>query len=148
MNQVHGSAVQIGRFGVLLRGESGSGKSDLTLRLIRRGALLISDDRVDVVARAGKVWAKAPDAIAGKIEVRGLGVIVFEYASESPLHLVIDLVSPFDEAAMIERMPLRETVSIEGVDLPRYMLAPFESSAPDKVEVMLEVVTNRIELLE
>ena len=72
--QVHGTCIAIDGAGVLLRGPSGCGKSDLALRLIDGGAVLVADDRVSLEARAGDLVASAPDALAGLLEVRGVGI--------------------------------------------------------------------------
>ena len=86
---VHGSAVAIGSLGVLIVGPSGSGKSDLALRLIDRGAKLISDDILYIESADGvPILAYAP-SIAGKIEVRGIGICSMEYDVSAPLRLVV-----------------------------------------------------------
>src|SRR5437763_620964 len=82
---VRGTSIAIGGRGVLLRGESGSGKSDLALRLIDRGAVLVSDDYTQVRAEHGRRIASAPGAIAGKSEVRGVGIATFPAEMDVPL---------------------------------------------------------------
>ncbi len=72
--QVHASAVTIGDSGVLLRGPSGSGKSDLALRLIDGGARLVADDRVDIYQTRDGLMMAPPESLAGLLEVRGLGI--------------------------------------------------------------------------
>jgi HPr kinase/phosphorylase len=72
---IHASCVAIGGRGVLLLGPSGSGKSDLALRLIDQGAKLVADDRTILFAKNGALYAKAPASIKGLIEIRGLGII-------------------------------------------------------------------------
>ncbi|MFL2668675.1 MAG: HPr kinase/phosphorylase, partial [Alphaproteobacteria bacterium] len=64
---VHASCVSMNEIGILLRGPSGSGKSDLTLRLIGDGAMLVADDQVQLTDVAGSLMAKAPDMLAGKL---------------------------------------------------------------------------------
>ena len=75
MVQVHGTCVAIDGCAVLLRGPSGSGKSDLALRLIDGGARLVADDRAEISLRQRRLVVNAPPEIAGLIEVRGLGVL-------------------------------------------------------------------------
>lgn len=125
---LHGTCVAIEGYGVLLRGVSGSGKSDLALRLIDQytDAILVADDRVDIIARDGALYASAPANIAGKMEVRGLGIVPVEFQAEARLRLLADMVSP----AQVQRMPDPEFEEVSGVLLPRIRLAPFSPSAP------------------
>lgn len=125
---LHGTCVAIEGYGVLLRGVSGSGKSDLALRLIDQytDAILVADDRVDIIARDGALYASAPANIAGKMEVRGLGIVPVEFSPQARLRLLADLVNP----AQVQRMPDPEFEEVSGVLLPRIRLAPFSPSAP------------------
>ena len=129
--RVHGTAVAIGGRGVLILGASGSGKSDLALRLIDRGARLIADDQVELVPRGGRLHACAPATIHGKIEVRGIGIVDIE-AAAAPIALVVDI----DRAP--DRLPEAETIELHDVRLPLVALAPFAASAPIKVELALK----------
>lgn len=131
---VHASCVAIAGRGVLLGGPSGAGKSDLALRLVDRGATLVADDYSLCSARDGMLWATAPDRIAGRIEVRGVGIVAIRHQDESPVVLYLDL------AGELSRMPEPATHRIAGIDLPAYALAPFEASAPIKVERLLAAV--------
>src|SRR5690242_15181364 len=97
----HGTCVEIGGVGVLLRGPPGSGKSDLALRLIDRGARLVADDQTELRREGAAVLASAPPSIAGRIEVRGVGILELPQAPSVALGLVVDLVP----AADIERLP-------------------------------------------
>lgn len=117
--------------GVLLRGAPGAGKSDLALRLIDDGARLVADDQTLIRNADGTLFARAPDTIAGKIEVRGLGIVALPYLESVALTLVCDLVA----GDAVERHPGPETADIEGVGLPRLALAPFEASAPAKLRL-------------
>ncbi len=131
---VHATSVAIGGRGVLLYGPSGAGKSDLALRLIDRGAKLISDDYTIVQSIGGQLSASAPATIAGMMEVRGLGVVDMPHIGEAPLALIIDL------AQHIDRMPGDpEEWLVAGAPLPVVRLSPFEASAPIKVELALKV---------
>ena len=132
---VHATSVAIAGRGILLCGASGAGKSDLALRLIDRGAMLISDDYTIVERNGGQLTASAPATIAGKMEVRGLGVVDMPFASEAPLALVVDL------AQHVDRMPGDpDEWIIAGAPLPVIKLSPFEASAPIKVELALNAV--------
>lgn len=133
MEQVHATCIDIDGKGVLLRGPSGSGKSDLALRLIDGGARLVADDRTDLTLRDDSVIATAPDATAGKMEIRGLAIVTVDFLTETPLVLVADLVGPAD----IERLPEPATMKLLGQSLALVHLAPFEASAPAKLRAAL-----------
>jgi hypothetical protein len=77
--------------GVLLLGPSGAGKSDLALRLIDSGARLVADDRCEIFVRAGKLCARAPQAIAGLIEIRGIGIIAMPHAKSAVVAMAVKL---------------------------------------------------------
>jgi serine kinase of HPr protein (carbohydrate metabolism regulator) len=130
---LHASCVAIDGRGVLLTGVPGSGKSDLALRLIDRGATLVADDGVAVMARDGRLHARCGPNIEGQLEVRGVGILAFPALDEVPLALVIALDQP------VQRMPdeLLPVRVIEGLTLPLIALDPFEASAPVKVEKAL-----------
>ncbi|MBO6782655.1 MAG: HPr kinase/phosphatase C-terminal domain-containing protein [Alphaproteobacteria bacterium] len=144
MERVHATcvALAVGEdwCGVLLRGPSGSGKSDLALRLIDAGARLVSDDQTELTASSGEVVARAPESLAGRLEVRGVGILAFEYLAEAPVGLVCDLCAPSD----VPRLPEAQTVWIAGSELPRLWLAPFESSAVAKVRLGLDTARRGI----
>jgi len=129
---LHASCVVKDGRAVLIGGRSGSGKSDLALRLIDRGAQLVSDDYTIVKRVSGRLVATAPANIAGKLEVRGIGIVPMDVASEAPVCLLVDL----DRGA--ERMAGgEEAVVIAGVRLPTLGLNGLEASAPMKVEMAL-----------
>ena len=123
---VHATAVAIAGKGVLLLGPPGSGKSDLALRLIDRGAILIGDDRVHV-AEDGTLHP-AP-ALAGLIEVRGLGILPTPHVGAVPACLAVEL------GKAPQRMPEPAVRRVGGLSLPMIAVAPFEASAPLKVEL-------------
>src|SRR6185503_6471150 len=105
MVQVHATCVALDGKAVLLRGPSGSGKSDLALRLIDGGARLVADDRVDLEREGSRILASAPPAIAGVIEARGLGLLRVGCVGRTPLSLVVDLVP----AESVERLPEKDS---------------------------------------
>ena len=133
MTQAYGTTVAIGKRAVLLRGPSGSGKSDLALRMIDAGALLVADDRTELCLDNGQIWATAPNTIAGKLEVRGLGIVDVPYFERVALKLVADLV-PRDQ---IERMPERAATTLLDQELPLIRLCAFEVSATAKLRLAL-----------
>lgn len=139
MIRLHGTAIAVARDGVLLRGPSGSGKSDLALRLIDDGAKLISDDQTELRCVDGTVAMTAPATIAGRMEVRGVGIVRVPWQASAPLRLVVDL-SP---AAAIERLPEPAFCRFFDRAVPLLALAPFEASAPAKLRAALRALTMR-----
>jgi serine kinase of HPr protein (carbohydrate metabolism regulator) len=134
---IHATAVAIDTVGgpraVLLRGPSGSGKSDLGLRLIDAGARLVADDQSEVHRRGNELMVRAPASIAGLIEVRGIGIVRVEALPEAPLVLLADLVP----RESIERLPIRGTERLLDIELPRIAVAGFEASAAAKLALTL-----------
>lgn len=126
---VHGTCVDLDGRGILLRGPSGSGKSDLALRLIDSGARLVADDQVELRRDGRQVLARSPMAIAGRIEIRGLGIVPLPHVETAPLRAVVDLVAP----QAVERMPEPRMVTLLDIELPAVSLAPFEASAVAKL---------------
>ncbi len=121
---------------VLLRGPSGAGKSDLALRAIDAGGRLVADDQTRIERRGRTLQASAPAALAGLMEVRGIGIVKLgrsQLLARAPLALLVDLVP----AEQIERMPDAATEALSGLDLPVLQLAPFEASALAKLHIAL-----------
>lgn len=143
---IHGSCVSIGGAGVLLLGKPGSGKSDLVLRLLDhqgsgisdnvRGAQLVADDQVNVTLEDGMLLASAPEALAGKLEIRGLGIVPVPAVRQAALKLAVRLTP----AADIERMPDLEKslMDILGVRLPLILIDPEKASAPARIRAVLD----------
>jgi serine kinase of HPr protein (carbohydrate metabolism regulator) len=129
MVTIHGTSVLVAGAGVLLRGASGAGKSDLALRLIEGGAVLIADDRVELRMDQGRLMAGAPAVLAGLMEARGVGILRLPHVPVAALHLVVDLVAP----TAVERLPEPAWAELLGARLPRLALAPFEASTPAKI---------------
>lgn len=137
---VHATAVALGGAGVLLRGPSGSGKSDLALRLIDGGGRLIADDQTMLSRDGAAIRMTAPATIAGRLEVRGLGIVTVPTAPAAALTLVVDLA----DAAMIDRMPQPARCRILGLAVPLLTLAPFEASAAAKLRVAVVAAADGI----
>ena len=130
---VHASTVAIGGRAVLLTGPSGAGKSDLALRLLDRGFSLVSDDQTLIQRQGDMLIASAPPTIAGKLEIRGLGIVDMEALEKVPLALIVELTGEFD------RLPEdnRER-QILGVQLPLITVDAMTASAASKVALGLE----------
>lgn len=143
---IHATAIVLDGRAALIRGPAGSGKSDLALRCINRGAsplvpqaaVLLADDQVWVEKRENTLQVVAPEAIRGLIEVRGLGVVTVPFVPEANAALVVEIVA----RDRIERLPdplLRREIS--GIHLALLELFPFDASAPDKVLLALSRVS-------
>lgn len=136
MQPIHATAVARhtphGWRGVLIQGPSGVGKSDLALRLIGQGWRLIADDWTHVWASGDHLYAAAPGTIAGRIEVRGLGIVA---APLHPLARIVLAIQSTHEA--IERLPEPAAWSWQGVTIPTLRLDPRPASADQVVATML-----------
>ena len=130
---LHASIVALDGRGVLISGPSGSGKSDLALRLLDRGFVLVSDDRTIVRKEGSRLIASAPETIRGKLEVRGVGIVEMEHQRDVPIALVVELTSD------IQRLPDegRERL-ILGAAVPLINVDAMTASAPSKVAVALD----------
>ena len=128
---IHATAVSCDGAGVLLVGPPGSGKSDLALRLIDRGARLIADDRVIATPAPGGLWLSAPDTIAGLLELRGVGILAAPTCAGALARLLVDLSEP------PQRLPEAEAREVAGVPIPLMRMHAFEPSAPIKIEWVL-----------
>jgi HPr kinase/phosphorylase len=131
--QIHGSCASRHGAGVLLMGPPGSGKSDLVLRLRTHGFDLVADDRVDIADGI----ARPPAALAGLLEVRGLGIFRLPYAAEARLALVVDL------ATLAPRLPMPERHA--DLKLPVVRIDAGQASAPERIALALDAVLGRAE---
>ncbi len=118
--------------GVLLLGDSGAGKSDLALRLIDRGARLVSDDRTNLYVEDGRLHARAPAALAGLIEIRGLGIVALPCEASAQIALAAQL------ATDVPRMPLPQTYApplalAHAARPPLIRINAYEASAVPKL---------------
>jgi HPr kinase/phosphorylase len=130
--RIHGSCVARDGAGVLILGPSGAGKSDLALRLLDRGFTLVADDQVEI----SDGHARAPEALAGLLEVRGLGIVRLPYQSGVQLKLVIALTD------RSERLPHPEPHP--DLELPMVRLRAASASAPDRVALALDCALGRV----
>ena len=128
---VHATTVAKDGRGVVIAGRSGSGKSDLALRLIDRGFVLVSDDQTMISKSGERLIATAPGTIRGKLEVRGIGILEMPNAESAAVSLWVELTNE------IKRLPDGEKHMILGVDVPQISLDAMTASAPIKVELAL-----------
>ncbi len=132
---IHASTVAMNGRAILISGPSGSGKSDLALRLLDRGFVLVSDDQTLVRRDGDRLLATAPPNIAGKLEIRGIGIVEMERVSDVPVALIVELRSD------IQRLPddSRER-PILGVNLPLVSIDAMPASAASKVALALDLM--------
>lgn len=122
---VHASAVLVGARAVLIRGPSGAGKSRLAFELLdaaRDGRLhfarLVGDDRIHLESANGRLLVRPARSLAGLIELRGVGILRRDYEPCAVVGLVVDL-----DAADAERLPDRQTIQLDGTEVPRLAVA-------------------------
>ena len=129
---VHASCVAIDGRAVVITGPSGSGKSDLALRLIDRGFALVSDDQTIVKKVAGRLMATAPLTIRGKLEIRGVGIVDMVPVDDQPVALVVELTSA------IQRFPDHRERQFLGIGVPLVGVDAMTASAASKVALALD----------
>lgn len=138
MKNIHASCVSYLNKGILIRGKSGLGKSDLCLRLIMdKGCRLVGDDRVDIYTKSGALKARSVATISNMLEVRGIGLMKFEAQKSATVKLVVELVKDY---SAIERLPDEEFFEYEEAKVKKIRLCAFEASAVDKVILALSAV--------
>lgn len=130
---LHASSVARDGRTVLICGPSGSGKSDLALRLLDRGFILVSDDRTMVRKEEERLIASAPPTIRGKLEIRGMGIFEMETVSDVPVALVVELTSDIQRLPDDSRSRL-----ILGTSIPLISVDALTASAPSKVSLALD----------
>jgi serine kinase of HPr protein (carbohydrate metabolism regulator) len=124
--------------GVLIEGSSGAGKSDLALRALDQGWSLVADDRTLVWASGGRLWGRAPEALAGLIEARGLGVIAVPKRAFAPIAMAARCVEP----DAVERMPEAAVLTLQGQAIPLIAVAAREASAAAKLGRALSLLDS------
>ena len=135
-DEIHGVMMNVYGVGVMIRGKSGIGKSELALDLIKRGHRLISDDSVEVYHVSNHIICKAPKLLRKMLEIRGLGVIDIDkifgptaYVKKSNLDFVIELIK-LEDSLEIDRLdPLRKTETILGLEIPKLVIPVSESKS-------------------
>lgn len=134
MMNIHASCIKINEKGILVIGNSGSGKSDLCLRLIKEfNAVLVADDRVDIEKEEEKIIASAPDNLKGLLEVRGVGIVKMPFLDSCFIDAVIKLV---DDSEYVERLPEPEFFEINDIKIPKFTLHGNDISLSCKIMVI------------
>ncbi len=137
---IHATALFLDMIGILLTGKSGSGKSDLALRLIKQNkGELIADDRTELINNNGEIIASAPKILQGLLEIRGIGIINQKFLKSQRIDVIIDLDTPPQRIP-----PKEESREILGISLPLFYLNSFEISATLKVELIIAKIKERM----
>ena len=139
LKRIHSTSVVIDDNGVLILGDSGSGKSDLALRLIDNGATLISDDISICRKNSNNIYLYCPPEIKGLLEVREIGIITVPFVERIKLRLVVNLRSNNNE-----RFPKDNSFRILGIKIPLINIEGKNSSAVAKIKVKLNEIRETI----
>jgi serine kinase of HPr protein (carbohydrate metabolism regulator) len=118
--------------GALILGPSGIGKSDLALRAVQSGCVLIADDYTWLWESGGHIYGSAPEAIEGKMEVRGIGITAEPVRKMTRVHL-----AALAQTDPVERMPENEITPFLGIGIPTIRLNPREASSVTKLVARL-----------
>ncbi|MCY7397543.1 MAG: HPr kinase/phosphatase C-terminal domain-containing protein [Sphingomonas bacterium] len=129
---LHATTVALNGRAVILAGRSGAGKSDLALRLLDRGFVLVSDDQTMIRKSGNLLIASAPPTIRSKLEVRGIGIVEVEQVDDVPLCLYVEV------ASEIERLPDDRERLVLGISVPLVSIDALTASAPAKVAIALD----------
>ena len=139
LKRIHSTSVVIDDNGVLILGDSGSGKSDLALRLIDNGATLISDDISICRKNSNNIYLYCPPEIKGLLEVREIGIITVPFVERIKLRLVVNLKSNNNE-----RFTKDNYITILGIKIPIINIEGKNSSAVAKIKVKLNEIRETI----
>lgn len=132
---MHASFVLWRNKGILFRGKSGSGKSELALKFIEnKNAVLVADDVVELKVRQNKLWGSSPQNIRGLLEIRNVGISRYEYAEEAAVSLLVNLLPAKEN---LERLPKNKTENILGVEIPAIDLYANDTTILEKIIVKL-----------
>ncbi len=132
---MHASFVLWRNKGILFRGKSGSGKSELALKFIEnKNAVLVADDVVELKVRQNKLWGSSPQNIRGLLEIRNVGISRYEYAEEAAVSLLVNLLPAKEN---LERLPKNKTENILGVEIPAIDLYAEDTTILEKIIVKL-----------
>ena len=138
--QVHATCIGLEGIGLLLRGPSGTGKSDLAFRMMEHNSKLIADDCVNLFLKNGVLMAQAPYSLRGLLEVRGVGIIEVPYENNICVFGVINLV----DSNQVQRLPNHQMETLLGIEVPSYQLNPWEISAIAKVRLVRNLISGSI----
>jgi serine kinase of HPr protein (carbohydrate metabolism regulator) len=132
---LHATCIAIDKQAVLLTGAPGSGKSDLALRLIDTGAILVADDQVLLHRTGDIIMATPPATLAGLMEIRHIGLMHMPYTAPAPVALLVELPGLHDN---LERLPTPDPIFLLDHPVPRLRLPSFAASTPAKIRAFLK----------
>lgn len=132
---LHASCVAFDGQGVLLTGPSGVGKSDVALRLIDSGCVLVSDDQTQLKMKEGQLMASPPDALAGLIELRHVGLVQLPFCAAVPVALYVELVG---DEEVLERLPVPTFHSLLDHPVRVLKLPARVASTPAKIRLVMQ----------
>ena len=133
---IHATCISIKKKGVLFLGKSGTGKSDMALKMIAYcQARLVADDRVDLRSYKDRLMATCPEKIKNLLEVRNVGIINLKAVKSAFVELAVELTT-----AQQERLPEQKFYEFEDIKIPLIKLNPFENSAPAKILAALSLL--------
>lgn len=130
---IHASCISINNKAILLTGESGSGKSDLALRLIDNGAMLVADDYTEISLQGNILAAAPPPKLEGLIEARGIGILTMQFVRDIEIKIAICLVPRKD----VERLPEPQFFDCLEMKLPLLSLNAYDASTPAKIRFFI-----------
>ncbi len=140
--RLHASCVSLNSKGVLLLGKSGVGKSDLALRMLSRGAMLVADDQV-IIHKIDEeheyLIATVDESIRGLLEIRGVGLVNYPVAANIPVMLAVELVRRED----MEHIPTPQHFECLGIRVPKIAINGFDSSSPDKIFAAMHALRHQ-----
>ncbi|MCQ0989235.1 HPr kinase/phosphorylase [Jiella marina] len=143
---LHGCALAIGDDGLLIRGAARSGKSALTLAILRRApglgldAALVADDRVNAERRGETVMLSAPETLKGLIELSGVGIVEEPVRDDIALRWIVDLVDP----ATVARYPTEREAELMGLSFPVFRLPMHEAALNADILLTLSLPGRRL----
>ncbi len=136
---LHASCVAIEGKCILFLGSSGCGKSDVALRLIDKGALLVADDQVILSCRDGVLYASAPVALKGLIEARHIGIFKVPHTqTDMPVHVCMEGVHMNDSGRLLERLPEPSVKEFLGVKITHWKVSFFDPSLVAKIHLLFK----------
>lgn len=126
--------------GLLICGESGSGKSSLALSLIEQGGFLVSDDRTDLFEKDGVLYGKAPPLLFGTLEVRHIGLVSgWQTKTETPIQCIIRLCETEPN-----RLPITVTERFCGYEIMSFSLYKYDFTLTSKINTVIQIVKNKL----
>ena len=132
---LHATCVALTNRAILITGDSGTGKSDLALRLVDSGAELVADDQTMLARRDGTLFASAPDSIRGLIEIRHVGLMRLPFMASAEVALYVTLMK---DDSVIDRLPEKDYMTLLDTRVRHLRLPGFAASTPAKIRAFLK----------